>query len=89
MNNNWEKIQLRKLGYSYGGLTNKTKDDFGEGKPYIPYLNIFENSKIECSVSKISSIYMIKFSICIPAVPEIYRIFIESVIFDRSCITNF
>ena len=47
MNNNWEKIQLRKLGYSYGGLTNKTKDDFGEGKPYIPYLNIFENSKID------------------------------------------
>ena len=47
MRDNWKKIQFESLGYTFGGLTNKTKDDFGEGKPYIPYLNIFENGKID------------------------------------------
>ncbi|MCV5632786.1 restriction endonuclease subunit S, partial [Escherichia coli] len=29
------------------GLTGKTKEDFGAGKPYIPYINIFKNSRID------------------------------------------
>jgi type I restriction enzyme S subunit len=37
------------LGHHYGGLTNKRKEDFGHGKPYIPYLNIFENAFIDPS----------------------------------------
>lgn len=47
MRDSWKKIQFESLGYTFGGLTNKTKDDFGKGKPYIPYLNIFENSRID------------------------------------------
>ena len=47
MRDNWKIVQFEKLGHTFGGLTNKTADDFGEGKPYIPYLNIFENGKID------------------------------------------
>lgn len=43
---NWIEIELGKLGKTFSGLSGKTKDDFGSGKPYIPYLNIFSNSKI-------------------------------------------
>lgn len=47
MRDNWKIVQFEKLGHTFGGLTNKSADDFGEGKPYIPYLNIFENGKID------------------------------------------
>src|SRR5690606_29055719 len=42
----WKEIELGNLGQTYSGLSGKTKEDFGSGKPYIPYLNIFSNSKI-------------------------------------------
>lgn len=47
MKDNWNRIKLDELGKHYGGLTNKSKDNFGKGKPYIPYLNIFLNGKID------------------------------------------
>ena len=34
------------LGETFGGLSGKTKKDFGEGFPFLTYMNIFENSKI-------------------------------------------
>lgn len=45
----WQKTKLSELGNTYVGLTGKNKDDFGEGKPYVSYLNIFKNSKIDTS----------------------------------------
>ena len=42
----WVKKKLGDLGYSFSGLSGKTIDDFGGGKPYIPYMNIFTNGKI-------------------------------------------
>lgn len=39
--------KFSELGDHYGGLTNKRKEDFGYGKAYIPYLNIFENAFID------------------------------------------
>lgn len=39
----WKYYQLNKLGTTYSGLTGKNKNDFGIGKPYIPYLNIYSN----------------------------------------------
>lgn len=42
----WKEKVLGKMGYTYGGLTNKTIVDFGFGKPFIPYMNIFSNGKI-------------------------------------------
>ena len=43
----WIKKKLGDLGYSFSGLSGKTIDDFGEGKPFIPYMNIFSNGKID------------------------------------------
>lgn len=41
----WEKEKLGNLGYSYTGLSGKTKEDFGHGKAkYITYMNVFSNS---------------------------------------------
>ncbi len=47
--NGWKKIRLSNYGETYSGLSGKTKDDFGSGKPYISYLNIFENTKVNDS----------------------------------------
>ena len=35
---------FEELGTSYSGLSGKGGDDFGKGKPYITYLNIYSNS---------------------------------------------
>ena len=35
---------FEELGTSYSGLSGKSGDDFGKGKPYITYLNIYSNS---------------------------------------------
>ncbi|WIF94090.1 restriction endonuclease subunit S [Caminicella sporogenes] len=43
----WEVKKLGDLGSTYNGLSGKNKDDFGRGKPFIPYKNIFDNSKID------------------------------------------
>lgn len=45
----WDLVKLEDIGITYGGLTNMTKEDFGEGKPYIPFLNILNNAKIDLS----------------------------------------
>ena len=42
----WKETRLGDIGDYYSGLSGKTKEDFGFGKPYITYRNIFENSKI-------------------------------------------
>lgn len=50
------KANLGELGNYYNGLTGKTKVDFGAGKPYISYLNIFKNYKIDTSIFDLVSI---------------------------------
>ena len=47
MKTEWIHKKLGDLGYSFSGLSGKTIDDFGEGKPFIPYMNIFTNGKID------------------------------------------
>lgn len=42
----WREVKLGKIGKTYNGLSGKTAEDFGEGKPYIPYKTIFDDSKI-------------------------------------------
>jgi len=42
----WEEKKLGEIGSTLNGLTGKTKEDFGEGKPYIQYMQIFADSKI-------------------------------------------
>jgi len=43
----WENMELGAIGSTYNGLTGKSRDDFGEGKPYIQYKQIFDDSKID------------------------------------------
>lgn len=43
----WREVRLGDLGETYSGLAGKSKDDFGQGKPYIPYLNIYNNWAID------------------------------------------
>ena len=42
----WKEVKLGNLGSTYSGLMGKSKDDFGSGKPYISYLNIYNNEVI-------------------------------------------
>ncbi len=43
----WRDIKISKLGKNYSGITGKNKDDFGSGKPFISYMNIYSNSKLD------------------------------------------
>jgi type I restriction enzyme S subunit len=43
----WEEKKLGEIGSTYGGLSGKNKEDFGTGKPYIQYMQIFSNSKVD------------------------------------------
>jgi type I restriction enzyme S subunit len=45
----WEVKKLGEVGETYGGLSGKTKEDFGKGKLYIQYKQIFDDSKIDIS----------------------------------------
>jgi restriction endonuclease S subunit len=47
--NNWKEYLFGELGESFGGLSGKTKKDFGEGSPFVNYMNVFSNSKIDPS----------------------------------------
>ncbi|WP_138435166.1 restriction endonuclease subunit S [Winogradskyella algicola] len=42
----WELKKLSDLGVTLNGLTGKTKENFGSGKLYIQYKQIFDSSKI-------------------------------------------
>jgi type I restriction enzyme S subunit len=46
----WKEYKISDLGISYSGLTGKTKEDFGSGIPFITYMNIFSNRKIDIEV---------------------------------------
>ena len=44
----WEVKQMKSLGATYGGLTGKTKIDFGHGKArYIPFMNVMTDTVID------------------------------------------
>jgi type I restriction enzyme S subunit len=45
----WEKKKLGEVGETYGGLSGKSKENFGTGKPYIQYKQIFDDGKIDIS----------------------------------------
>ena len=40
----WEQCKLGEMGYTYTGLSGKTKEDFGHGEgKFITYMNVFSN----------------------------------------------
>lgn len=47
----WDSKRLGDLGSTYGGLTGKTKSDFGEGSSrYITFMNVMSNVVIDCEI---------------------------------------
>lgn len=47
----WDVKTLGELGSTYGGLTGKTKADFGVGKgQYITFMNVMSNVVIDCAI---------------------------------------
>lgn len=42
----WKGKSLGQIGITLNGLTGKTKEHFGKGKPYIQYMQIFRASRI-------------------------------------------
>lgn len=46
----WDVKPMRALGSTYGGLTGKTKIDFGHGEArYIPFMNVMKDTVIDAS----------------------------------------
>lgn len=46
----WQKKTLGELGATYGGITGKTKSDFGVGTAkYITFMNVMTNAVIDCA----------------------------------------
>lgn len=52
----WNSISFENLGDYYGGLNGKKKEDFGEGKPYIPFMNIMANDVIDTNYTDLVKI---------------------------------
>ncbi|MFN1549708.1 restriction endonuclease subunit S [Vibrio natriegens] len=52
----WEEVKLGELGQTFTGLTGKTKEDFGSGAKYIPYINIFNNSSV--NIAKLEKVHV-------------------------------
>lgn len=42
----WRQIKLGDVGITYGGLSGKAKEDFGDGEPFITYMNVYSNPAI-------------------------------------------
>ena len=40
------RTSFAELGYSYSGLSGKSSEDFGTGKPFITYLNVYSNNVV-------------------------------------------
>lgn len=43
----WLSRHLSEIGTTYTGITGKSKEDFGKGKFFIPYTNIFNNASVD------------------------------------------
>ena len=42
----WKEKKLGEIGSTYGGLSGKSKEHFGSGKPYVQYMQIFSYSVV-------------------------------------------
>lgn len=47
----WNKAIVGKIGYTYSGLSGKSKDDFGTGNAqFITFMNVLNNAQIDTSI---------------------------------------
>lgn len=55
--NEWTPKQLGSVGETFGGLSGKSAEDFGTGKPFVTYKQVFNSSEIdfsECALVQVS-----------------------------------
>ncbi|NQZ15024.1 MAG: restriction endonuclease subunit S [Alphaproteobacteria bacterium] len=52
----WEDKSIGDLGETYGGLSGKNSSDFGAGKPYITYTQVFKDSYIKSDAFELVTI---------------------------------
>ena len=45
----WEEKRLGEIGKTFNGLTSRSAEDFGEGSPYITYMQIFGGASVDIS----------------------------------------
>ena len=53
----WTPKQLGFIGETFGGLSGKSAEDFGRGKPFVTYKQVFNSSEIdfsECALVQVS-----------------------------------
>lgn len=46
-NEQGENVSFSEIGTAYSGLSGKSGDDFGHGRPFITYLNVYQNNVID------------------------------------------
>ena len=57
ISDNWAEVSINKLGETINGLAGKSGKDFGTGRPYVTYKQVFDSSKVDfskCSLVEIA-----------------------------------
>ena len=50
-NDKWQYKAMKEIGETFGGLTGKSKEDFGHGNArFVTYMNVFSNPISDCSM---------------------------------------
>ena len=45
--NGWKSVKLGELGSFFGGVTSIKKSDYGHGFPFLQYINVYKNWKVD------------------------------------------
>jgi type I restriction enzyme S subunit len=51
-----KKYKLGDLGFFFGGVTTIGKEDYGHGTPFLPYKNVYKNSKVNVNELELMNI---------------------------------
>ncbi len=51
-----KKYKLGDLGFFFGGVTTISKEDYGHGTPFLPYKNVYKNSKVNVNELELMNI---------------------------------
>lgn len=51
-----KKYKLVDLGFFFGGVTTISKEDYGHGTPFLPYKNVYKNSKVNVNELELMNI---------------------------------
>lgn len=52
----WTSKKLGSMGEFFGGVTSISKEDYGHGTPFLPFKNIFNNSKVDIEALELMNV---------------------------------